>query len=172
MDATEVQGRMSALWGEEDPDIPAEAARRFRMGVVNFDLDQIETAEASFADVVAAAPEFALGHYNLGLTRIVAGQPEAAAASLERYLELAPEAEDQDEVASAVEALLNPPRQYNPGASMATSLLIPGMGQFISGRPAAGFAFLAAAGGAVAFGVLTEDILIECRTPPAGEPCV
>ena len=171
IDATEVQERMSALWDEEDPEIPEEAARRFRMGVVNFDLDRLDVAEESFGQVVAAAPEFALGHYNLGLTQIVNGENEAAISSLERYLELAPSAEDRDQVETALSVLRNPPREYNAGAAMATSLFVPGLGHFISGRPGAGFAFLAATGGAVAFGWLREDILIECRTPPVAGVC-
>ena len=170
-DAAEVQARVATLGASDEAPIPDEASRRFRMGVVNFDLDRMETAAESFAQVVETVPTFAPGHYNLGVTRVAAGQHALAVESLQRYLELDPDAADGETVTSAINALSNPARTYNPGAAMATSLFLPGTGQFISGRPAAGFAFLAAAAGAAAFGWFREDILIECRIPPTGGVC-
>ncbi len=170
-DAGDVQGRLAALGASDEPELPDEASRQFRMGVVNFDLDRFVTAEQAFARVVEVAPEFPLGHYNLGITRVAAGRNEEAAASLARYLELVPDAEDGEVLASAVETLRDPPKLYNPGAAMATSLLLPGVGQLYSGRPVAGLFFLSAVAGSVAFGYLAEDVRIECRVPPVGGVC-
>ncbi len=170
-DAGEVQGRLAALGASDEPELPDEASRQFRMGVVNFDLDRLVTAEQAFARVVEVAPEFAFGHYNLGVTLVAAGRNEAAANSFERFLELVPESDDREVLVSAVEALRNPPKLYNPGAAMATSLILPGVGQFYSGRPVAGFFFLSAVAGSVAFGYLAEDVRIECRVAPVGGVC-
>ena len=170
-DVSEVQARVTALGAPEIPEISDEAARRFRMGVVNFDLERLDTAEESFAAVVDDAPEFSAGHYNLGLARVASGQLELAAESLERYLELEPDAADRELIASAVASLRQPQNTYNAGAALATSLVLPGVGQFISGRPGAGFAFLSAAAGAAAFGWFRENVVIECRTPPVNNEC-
>lgn len=63
---------------------------------------------------------------------------------------------------------VQPPRpatprpDYNPGSAMTRSLLVPGLGQFYTGRPALGALFMAAWGGALGLGVLTQEVTIEC----------
>jgi len=68
-----------------------------------------------------------------------------------------------------------PPRQgvgVSPGSAAVRSLLIPGLGQFATGKQAAGVAFLAAWGGALAFGVLSKEETTECLTRvPSGTTC-
>ncbi len=57
-----------------------------------------------------------------------------------------------------------PPAQprYNPGSAMTRSLIVPGLGQFYTGRPAIGAAFLTAWAAALGLAVLTQEVTIEC----------
>ena len=51
---------------------------------------------------------------------------------------------------------------------------MPGLGQFYTGRPAMGVAFLAAWAGAIGFGIMSQEVTVECLaltsdTCPAGQ---
>ena len=48
---------------------------------------------------------------------------------------------------------------------MTLGALLPGMGQFYSGRPLGGLTVLALAGGAVAAGFLIEEVHVRCLNP-------
>ena len=52
--------------------------------------------------------------------------------------------------------------QYSPGSAMTRSLLVPGLGQFYTGRPALGAVFLAAGAAALGFGVMSQEVTVEC----------
>jgi hypothetical protein len=66
-----------------------------------------------------------------------------------------------------------PPAQprYNPGSAMTRSLIVPGLGQFYTGRPAIGAAFMTAWAAALGLAVLTQEVTIECleRVPDDDE---
>lgn len=51
------------------------------------------------------------------------------------------------------------------GGAAFKSILLPGLGQFTTGRPAMGALFLGAAGGAIAAGALSKSETIYCATP-------
>lgn len=63
---------------------------RVRLGIRALEAGQLEAAEAAFASAVAADPEDALAHYNLGRARIERGDRAAAIAAFERALVLDP----------------------------------------------------------------------------------
>ena len=52
--------------------------------------------------------------------------------------------------------------RYNPGSAMTRSLIVPGLGQFYTGRPVLGVLFLAAWGGAIGAAVLSQETTVEC----------
>ena len=52
--------------------------------------------------------------------------------------------------------------RFNPGSAMTRSLIVPGLGQFYTGRPVLGVLFLAAWGGAIGAAVLSQETTVEC----------
>jgi hypothetical protein len=58
---------------------------------------------------------------------------------------------------------------YDPGTAMTRSFLVPGLGQFYTGRPGLGFFFMGAWGGALGAGLLVKEKTIECFEPQ--DPC-
>src|SRR5690606_1913927 len=109
---------------------------------------------------------------------------------LERYLELLPEGEQDLTAIAQVESLrsalaatldLSPPASataipavqggVGPGGALFRGLLFPGLGQLSTGRPFFGLAVLAATGGAIYYGTLTEEgVRRESGTDPFGNP--
>jgi hypothetical protein len=66
------------------------------------------------------------------------------------------------------------PLLYSPTSAAMRSLAVPGLGQFYTGRPAVGVAFLAAWAGAIGFGIMSQDVTVECLAQtsdacPAGQ---
>jgi hypothetical protein len=61
-----------------------------------------------------------------------------------------------------------PAARYSPGGAAVRSLLIPGLGQFYTGRPALGVLFLGAGAGAIAAGVMSKRTVIECLERTTG----
>lgn len=59
--------------------------------------------------------------------------------------------------------------RFDPRATFLKSLVVPGLGQLTTRRPGVGLAFLAAAGGAIATGVLFSKTDIVCAAPSGGE---
>ncbi len=169
-EAQEVQERVAVLSPDEDAGYSESATRSFRLGVNNLQFGRIEPAIAAFDAAIEQAPEWPEAYYNRGLTYARLNEPELAKSNLERYLLLAPEAEDADAVRSAVVRLSDPAAEFNPTSVIAAGIL-PGGAHFSTGRPAAGALVLGAVGGLVAFGVLSEDIIIQCRSIPVGNVC-
>lgn len=64
-----------------------------------------------------------------------------------------------------------PPAAYSPAGAAALSLVVPGAGQLYTKRPALGAAFLGAAAGALAFGLLSERVTTECLARPESGAC-
>lgn len=65
---------------------------------------------------------------------------------------------------------MTPGAAVSPGSAAIRSLFVPGLGQFATGKPVAGVAFLGAWGGALAFGFLSKETTTEClrRVEPGG----
>lgn len=131
--------------------VPVAAQRRaadvqvaFRLGLALFDDGRYEAAIRAFDDVVRDAPTAYEGYFNRGLARAASGSRAAALLDLERYRANAPMVDDRVEVGRAIEVLRRP--VYRPGVAAARSL-IPGFGQFYTGRPVRGVLVLAAVGG-------------------------
>jgi hypothetical protein len=95
---------------------------------------------------------------------------DAARSDLEQFLALEPQGPDAARVREWLVRLSTPFRTYSPGTAF-TYGLIPGAGHFYTGRPIAGTALLAVAGGAAAVGVLFQTKHVECLTVPQNDVC-
>ena len=78
-----------------------------------------------------------------------------------------PEVQAPPEAAAATSPPSSP-LSFNPGSAALRSLAVPGLGQFHTGRPAVGVAFLAAWAGAIGFGILSQDVTVECLAQTTG----
>jgi tetratricopeptide (TPR) repeat protein len=141
--------------------LPASFARetrrldeRFRAGVSLASRNQWSGAEAAFDEVVRALPRSSDALFNRAVARTMIGRRAEAVRDFERYLALAPDAPDRVAVARSFASLRRP--VYAGDEALARGLL-PGGGQFYTGRRAAGVLVLAtvAAAGAAAF--MTES---------------
>lgn len=79
----------------------------------------------------------------------------------------------EPEIEPAVEATpaTSPPTTglFSPASAALRSLAIPGLGQFYTGRPALGAAFLGAWAGAIGFGLMSEKVTVECLAQATDE---
>ncbi len=144
------------------------AAAQFDLGLAAAREHQWERAAAAFGRAAELEPSSSAALFNQAVTQILAGQREAAAPLLERYLQLAPEAPERIAVARSFGMLRQP--AYSPTRALLLGVL-PGAGQFATHRPAAGVLVLALAGGgvAVAMSPVTRDREIP-YVDPNGDP--
>ena len=145
-EATDVRDRLVRL-------VPRPAAQRardvqvaFRLGLALFDDGRYDAAARAFDDVVKFAPTASEGFFNRGLARAASGKREDALQDMEQYRAVAPTVDDRVEVGRAIEKLRRP--VYSAGVAFSRGLL-PGFGQFYSGRPIVGGLVLASVVGAV-----------------------
>jgi Tfp pilus assembly protein PilF len=171
-DAGEVRERLDALASEASASIPPDAVVRFRQGAEFAAAGRLEAALVALRDAASAAPAWPDPVYNQGVVLLRLGRRDQAADALARYLEMSPLAPDALAVSQRLGQLQASGSAPSPAAALTLGLVVPGMGQFYSGRPVAGITFLALAGGAAAAGWLIEDIQVRCLlTVPSGEEC-
>ncbi len=165
--------RLEALARAREPDLPEEARSAFLNGLLQADLGNLVGAAEAFGTTSLLAPDWADAVYNRGVIRIRLGQPESAVEDLQQYLALRPDAEDAILVSQRIGQLqIRPSSPVSPGTALGLGLVIPGMGQFYSGRALGGFSVLALAGGAFAAGFLIEEIEVRCvGSAPASGDC-
>jgi tetratricopeptide (TPR) repeat protein len=164
---------LEELWRTRELDLPEEARSYFLNGLLQADLGDFIGAEEAFAAAFLAAPEWGDAVYNRGVMRIRLGEPDLAVEDLQRYLAIVPEAEDAILVSQRIGQLqIRPGSAVSPGTALGLGILIPGMGQFYTGRVLRGFGVLAVAGGAIAVGFLIEEVEVKCvGRPPSGGDC-
>ena len=83
---------------------------------------------------------------------------------LRRYLEIAPAAPDAVAVSRRIGQLEVLARQNmpDPGTALTLGMLLPGLGQFYTGRTELGLALLGLSGGAVAAGLFVTEVHVRC----------
>ncbi len=197
-DALEVADRVRRL-AEESVAADEPWRQAVTEGVAAFDAARYADAAAAFTRAINVQPDYADGYYNRAVTRIVSGANAEASADLARYLEMEPLAADAGAVRAQLNALrptiavatpsepspAAPPASPSqpafreiqpdirippaPGSVFARGVVVPGLGQYSTGRPVLGTLVLGAAAGAVWFG-LQEEIGVERRssTDPFG----
>ena len=147
---------------------PARAA--FEEGIASFDRADYDQAILDFSRALVEQPEWGQAHYNRAVAYLRSDRDAAGAADLEFDLELAPEAEDRDEI-EALLAEIGPVTQYSPQRALVSGLFIPGMGYFYPGRSGAGILALGAAGAAAGFAILQTEVNVQCASPPVNGEC-
>jgi tetratricopeptide (TPR) repeat protein len=168
-DAAEARARRDALAYREGA-MPADAVRAFRSGIAAWDAGRIAEAETAFGRAAEEAPHWPAPIYNRALVRVAARSPQPALADLRRYLELSPGADDFDAVLDVV-TTLRAAAPHNPTAALVAGLLVPGLGQITTDRPAAGLLVLGGAAGALAAGMLITRVEVDCLAPPVDGRC-
>ncbi|HEU5210268.1 MAG TPA: DUF6677 family protein [Longimicrobiales bacterium] len=169
-DTADARQRLAGLTQSPAGAVPAAAADAFRTGIATFDQHRFAEAESAFAQARALAPGWDAAVFNHAVTLLVMERTGEAMAQLREYIEMSPGASDFDQVVDAL-ARLRSARPYNPGGALAAGLIVPGLGHFTTGRPTTGALFLAAAGGALAAGLMIERARVECLTTPVDGTC-
>lgn len=171
--AVDAEARIQALADARWAGISDTAARAFRLGVSSADLGRISPAASAFGEALAEAPDWADAVFNRALMFDRLGQGREALADLRRYLDLRPDAADAVAVSVRIGQLEGASAAApSAGTALTLGLIVPGMGQFYSGREVGGGLVLSLAGGAVAAGVLVKDVQVECLvTVGGGEDC-
>lgn len=149
----------------------AAAEATFRAGITAYERGQMTQAEAAFNVAIKSQPNWADAYYDRALVLVQRGQREAAARDFEQYLRLKPEADDRALVVARINTLRR--SAPSPVNALAMGIVVPGAGQFYTGRPVRGLVSLIAAGGALAFGIQqrTRTITVEqTATDPFGNP--
>lgn len=144
----------------------------FQEGIERYDAGDLERADERFAWLLEARPRVAAAAYNRGLALAGLGRPGPARAELARYLELSPDAEDRATVEELLLSLARNRAVPSPASAFLLGAVLPGGGQFYTGRPALGLTVTALAGGAAAFGYFFERTTVLCRdgTGPSCPP--
>jgi hypothetical protein len=118
--------------------------------------------------------------YQLARANDAAGAPADAAAEYCRFLALAPSAPEAAEARDRIAALAPPAAaapppsaRFSPARALSLGLVLPGAGQFYTGRPVVGALSLGAAGAALACGLRQSTSLTSVQQTaldPFGNP--
>ncbi len=167
-EANDVRDRLSRLVPRQAQQRARDVEVAFRLGLALFDDARYDASVRAFDEVVRDAPSAPEGWFNRGLARAAAGKRSAALTDLEQYRAAAPTVDDRVEVGRAIETLRRP--VYSPGKTFVRSI-VPGFGQFYTGRPVRGVVVLVAAAGSVAWALAeqTTETVIS-YTDPNGVP--
>ncbi|HEX6966234.1 MAG TPA: tetratricopeptide repeat protein [Gemmatimonadaceae bacterium] len=167
-EAGEVRAHMATLTAGRDPKVPAPAVARFRTGVEAFDQQQWSAAEQAFSAAAALAPSWADPVYNRALVHVAAGDARHAVDDFERYLQIAPNADDHSAVAARVADLRR--GLLVPRVALVSGI-VPGAGQFYTHRPVLGAIVLGAAAGALYWGMQSQHVTVtRTAKDPNGIP--
>jgi hypothetical protein len=168
----DVVSRLDALVEATQPRLPDRARAEFTRGLVDMDQGRLESAIVAFTEASVFAPTWPDPVFNRGVARDRLGQVEEAVADFQTYLSMAPEGDDAMAVSQRIGQLQSGGALPNPGSTLALGIVLPGMGQFYSGRARDGLAVLGLAGGALAAGFLIEKVETRCvGTVSGGGEC-
>lgn len=172
--ASDARDRLDALAAAARAAIPEAAIKAFQGGLAQADAGRLGRAAASFDSATTSAPRWPEAVYDRGVVYARLGRASEATRDLRKYLELQPDAPDAITVSQRIGALqsLAVVGMPHSGTALALGLVIPGMGQFYSGRALSGLAVLSLAGGSVAAGLLIKKVTVKCLSDvPAGGTC-
>lgn len=157
----DVRARWESLGRTLHQRLSNEAIAAFQAGKMAARAGRDTDAASHFAVAANAAPDWPAAQYNLGLLLSRTGQRREAAERFRRYLTLRPDAQDAVTVAERIGQLESADRPSGP-AVLALGLVVPGLGQFYSGRPRMGALVLGLTAGVVASGLLTREVNVRC----------
>jgi tetratricopeptide (TPR) repeat protein len=165
--AQEVQRRLDEA---RDQGVGERLTRTYQRALALEMEGRLVEAEAAFTEVLADRPATALAAYNRGVVRAALGRTAEARADFRTYLELEPAASDAPAVRGYLAAAGGAPAGPVAGTAFLTGAVVPGGGQFYTGRPVLGAAVAAVAAGAAATGMLYRRTTIRCLDAVAS-PC-
>ncbi|MDF1506415.1 tetratricopeptide repeat protein, partial [Roseisolibacter sp. H3M3-2] len=152
-EAPEVRTRLARLGGRgAAAPLDAVARAAFQRGVDALDARRYDAAVSAFDEVLRQVPSAPEAVYDRGLARLALGQDRGAADDLATYVSSPSAGPDRAQVLRAVQALRAP--AYSPMGALGRGVVVPGFGQFYTGRPVGGLAVLAATAGGVALAFL------------------
>ncbi|MES2524448.1 MAG: tetratricopeptide repeat protein [Gemmatimonadota bacterium] len=163
-EATDVRGRLQRLMPPTAITNSQRAAETFRTGVNHFDARRYAPAADAFSETIRRTPPATEALFNRALARSASGRRSDAVKDLEAYLISAPAAPDRAAVLRAIDLLRRP--VYSSGTAFTRGLL-PGFGQFYTGRSGRGVAVLVAVAGA---GALAAYQKTETKEIPYVDP--
>ncbi|MDQ2667795.1 MAG: hypothetical protein M3Z05_17530 [Gemmatimonadota bacterium] len=147
---------------------PAQAA--FQSGIAAYERNDLPTAETQFGGAITRQPAWADAYYNRALVLLALDDRTQAAADLEQYLRLKPEADDREAVVALLESLRA--TTLSPATALALGLVIPGAGQFYTSRPIAGSLALVGTSAALVYAFSSSTRLVSEQkqgTDPFGQ---
>jgi len=150
-EAGDVRARLQQLVPKAAAQTAQDLLAKFRLGLFLYDSARYDAAERAFDEVVQKAPLASEGYFNRGLMRAAVGSRAEALKDFEAYLAAVPAAEDRAEVTRTITVLRRP--VYGPGSAFIRGI-VPGFGQFYTGRPVRGVFVLAGVATAAGLAVL------------------
>ena len=170
-DAQEVRDRTRALGTPAGLSVAAAAAQAHETAIAHFDAGRLAEAETAFSQAIQAAPDWSAAVYNRALTRLAQNKNDAATQDLRRFLELSPGSPEFSAVLDLLATVRQTTPPYNPGSVLLRGLLVPGLGQFATGRTGAGIFYLGTASGALAAGFMLKRLAVDCLSVPVDGEC-
>ncbi|MBL0170614.1 MAG: hypothetical protein IPP90_07765 [Gemmatimonadaceae bacterium] len=147
-EAADVRSRLTQLVPRPAQQRAQDVQVAFRLGLALFDDGRYDASVRAFDDVVRNAPTAAEGYFNRGLAVAATGKRLEALKDLEQYRAAAPTVDDRVEVGRAIETLRRP--VFGPAMAF-TRGIVPGFGQFYTGRPVRGVVLLVAVASSAGF---------------------
>jgi tetratricopeptide (TPR) repeat protein len=168
-EAPEVRARVSALASSAADPRAAPVVSAFQAGIEAYESGRMADAEAAFSTTIRRQPQWAEPYYNRAVTSLARGNHEAAVRDLEQFLRLKPETEDRAAIVARIGSLRRV--TFSPGTALATSLVLPGAGQYYTRRPMRGVITSLGVGTAIAVALLqktTTSTIEQTGTDPFG----
>jgi tetratricopeptide (TPR) repeat protein len=163
--------RIQALAAATRTKLPAQAVTAFQEGLKEADAGRLERAAMLFDTATVGAPEWPEAVFDRGVVAARLGRAPDATRDLRKYLELRPDAPDAIDVSRRIGELqsLSLVSTPSPSAALFLGMVVPGMGQFYSGRALGGMTVLSLAAGAVAAGYLVKKVDVLCLSEPGSD---
>jgi tetratricopeptide (TPR) repeat protein len=155
-EAAEARDRVASLGSTAQTAMSDRIYAPFRDGLAAYDAGRMGQAEALFTAAIKLQPDWADAFYDRAQTYVARGSRELAVADLQQYLRLKPEAEDRGAVVSRINALRGSP--LSPSTALTVGLVVPGAGQFYTGRKWLGIATLGVTAGTLAYALKTDPV--------------
>ena len=168
--------RTEAIYELVREQISPAARAAFADGLTLADGAYYELAVDAFTRALDENPQWGVAIYNRAVVLEAMGRLSESLAEYRRYLDVNPTEVDPvvarvTERIGLLEGMVLQPTP-SPAGALALGVVFPGMGQYYSGRSLVGTVVLAAAGAAVATGVMFKEVKVVCVNPvPAGGDC-
>ena len=170
-EAADARTRLAQLMVSSRHADSARAASAFARGLAAYERGQLDSADVAFSAALALSPDWPSAYYDRAVVRTALGRRTDAASDFQQYLRLHPDAANRTRLSSRITSLQDAP--LSPVRALAIGLVIPGGGQFYTGRNLRGALTLLGSGAALACGMRqstsTEEVQ-QSATDPFGNP--